>query len=244
MISISSSLLGTTVANFEQHNIWVLKASVVLESDLEVEAFSKEAGLIQFRVFGAGNLGSTRGAQLKPFSQLVVTLSRQQGFFSFGKVHEQICVLAFAGRNLACAMYLSEITSRCWLKDFQDDALWQSFGTTLYALTRGELNASLRNYESSLLEALGVLPDFLCDAEGSPVKAHSQYLYRPETGFVPVHTQGSDVWSGRLLQSCGHRQWLEELQVAQRNLFRTILKPLLGTQPLVSRQLLMSETNA
>lgn len=94
----------------------------------------------------------------------------------------------------------------------------------------------LRQFEHCLLQDLGYLPDFSCDAQQQEIVANLHYDYHLNQGFS-LSTKGQYLGQDILLM----QQECEIFSSAQlkflTKLYRQILNALLGDKPLKSRQL-------
>jgi DNA repair protein RecO (recombination protein O) len=183
------------------------------------------------------------------FALLSVQLTGRGELKTVRSLEEQQPALQFHGDFLFSAMYLNELICRIWPQDVGSDSLFSLYQHSIHALQAaqphlGLLQPVLRNFELALLSELGLPVDFMQDADGEPLQADGCYLWQPEAGFsrivqnlAPFDGRPSQGWSGQALLAIAQQQWHDEALRAAKQLSRTLLKPLLGDKPLVSRSL-------
>ncbi len=91
---------------------------------------------------------------------------------------------------------------------------------------------------------LGLPVDLQHDAMGEPLAADCYYQWQPEAGFIRTARLSTAAswasrlgWSGQALLAIGQQQWHDDALRVAKQLSRSLLHPLLGHKPLVSRAL-------
>lgn len=183
------------------------------------------------------------------FALLSLQLSGRGELKTVRSLEEQQPALHFHGDFLFSAMYLNELICRIWPQDVGSDHLFALYQHSIHALQAaqphpGLLQPVLRNFELALLAELGLPVDLQHDAMGEPLAADCYYQWQPEAGFIrtaPLSTAASSGtatgWSGQALLAIGQQQWHDDALRVAKQLSRSLLHPLLGHKPLVSRAL-------
>jgi DNA repair protein RecO (recombination protein O) len=159
-------------------------------------------------------------------------------------IEESTVMVQLQAEFLFSAFYLNELICRIWPVDAHSDGLFGLYQQSLHNLARYQgdppmLQPILRQFEFAILAELGIAVDFSADAFDVPLSAETYYHWHAEQGFVPA-VQG---FLGADLQAVAAGSWtLASLRCAKQ-LTRTLLKPLLGTQPLKSRALFADVTS-
>ncbi|KFZ38312.1 DNA recombination protein RecO [Shewanella mangrovi] len=170
---------------------------------------------------------------LQPFQPLLFELSGRSDLRSMQQVESASPAVPLSGDALYAGMYLNELMMRTLSVHHSGESLFLPYHRTLLQLAHGFTEDTLRYFEVTLMHDLGCLPSLSHDANGQPIEAELSYRYLTEEGFIV----GEGRYSGSVLQRLAHESLLvEDLPVA-KHLTRTLLAPLLGDKPLVSRQL-------
>ncbi|HCS25981.1 MAG TPA: DNA repair protein RecO [Spongiibacteraceae bacterium] len=225
------------------------------DSSVIAEFFTPEWGRVP-AVAKAVRGGSARmrqmAASLQPFQELQISL-RGKGELKTLVSVESARPYTLQGHNLYAALYLNELTLRLLHRLDPHPDLWHLYRECLQHLSQAPvLEPVLRCYELGLLDQLGYGLVFDTDAaSGESVTEDGEYLFAAERGFVrqfglPAHP-GELRYSGKTLLVVANRiaagavmsgeAWLPaELRILKQ-VCRQALAPLLGSQPLRSREL-------
>jgi DNA repair protein RecO (recombination protein O) len=147
-----------------------------------------------------------------------------------------------AAERLFSGLYLNELLVRLLQRQDPQPALFASYGETLATLAAAvDVDASLRRFEFTLLEALGYHFDLALDGHnGAPVVASGWYRYQPETGLVacqPGSAAPVGLFAGSDLLAIAAGQYGGAQANACKRLLRQALASHLGERPLHSREL-------
>ncbi|MFT5575457.1 MAG: DNA repair protein RecO (recombination protein O) [Bermanella sp.] len=221
------------------------------DSSVIAEFFTPDGGRVP-AVAKAVRGGSVRmrqmAASLQPFQELQVSF-RGKGELKTLVSVESEKAYGLRGRNLYAALYLNELTLRLLHRLDPHPELWLLYKSSLQRLSGSPtLESILRVYELGLLEQLGYGLVFDVDASnGDCILADESYRFEAERGFVkqknlPLYAEQSMIPGGDLLSlaqraTSGEGEWSPlELRILKR-ICRQALAPLLGSQPLKSREL-------
>ncbi|WP_063368340.1 DNA repair protein RecO [Pseudoalteromonas luteoviolacea] len=204
-----------------------------------------------------GKRALRQNASLQPFTCLLIRYAGKYDLKFLNDFEIQSPPLMFKGTDLYCAFYLNELSHRIIPVNEPLDhvfCLYQEHLRQLYSnahnmaiVAHGQPSKSpansehietiLRNYEFKLLYELGVGIEFDYDAFGAPIEAANYYQFVREVGFCP----SDDIqrsFSGETLLAIAYGEYSSLLSRRQaKALSRYLLKPLLGSKPLKSREL-------
>ena len=158
---------------------------------------------------------------------------------------DQRPALLLSGDALASGFYVLELVNRSLAEQQAEPAVYNLTLATLSALSehaqsRPALGTVLRRYERGLLEALGFGVDFTHDAHNQcQVSEGRYYEYVAQQGIRPCQADAPAAIAGTTLLALGrHEYGTKATRVAAKTILREALIPLIGHQPLVSRDLL------
>ena len=144
------------------------------------------------------------------------------------------------GSRSFCGLYLNEVLTRVIPENDACEDIFLLYHQALEQLSANEdIEPVLRVWEKGMLQELGFLPSLTTDVNGEPIQASSQYTLHRDGGFVPVSEGDSRlIYDGDCLLSIDQNQYhCAAVRQTAKRLNRELLKPLLGTRPLKSREL-------
>lgn len=201
-----------------------------------------------------GKRALKQNASLQPFTCLLVRFAGKYDLKYLNDFEIQTPPLLFKGIHLYCGFYLNELSHRVIPTNEPLDHVFELYQThlkQLYTANLTMINSNehdkaavseqiegiLRNYEFQLLCELGFGVEFDFDAYGEPIEVTKHYQFVREVGFCPsedIHRS----FSGKTLFAIAQGDY--QTQTVRRQakaLSRYLLKPLLGSKPLKSREL-------
>jgi DNA repair protein RecO (recombination protein O) len=205
-----------------------------------VQFFTQQQG----RVVGVKK-GMRRGrnpVQLQPFSYGRLSYVGRSNLVTVTSF-ESVGRYDLAGNTLSAGFYVLELLTRCLSERQAEPMLYSATCRVLEALQEGAaLAPTLRQFEAILLRELGYGIDYLHEAdEGRPVEQEASYRWVPERGLVrvaEVPKAPAHAVPGRVLIDL-HNQDFSRPETVRfaKYLYQSALAPLLGTAPLVSREM-------
>lgn len=205
------------------------------ESGFLVDLFTREYG--RLTVFARG-----RANPKKPLNHLeLFTYSawylKEGRAFHFIQEFDDLFAFRLQGREIWTAYYLNELLLRTLPRHQPGEELFQIYYRILVVLQGGEeVEPYLRQFESTLLAYLGILPDLMYDAAGDEITPDKRYYLSYDEGVLPIEYPGTYPISGRLLLKINEAEALDRQESLEyRNMMRYLLSPLLGNEPLQSR---------
>jgi DNA repair protein RecO (recombination protein O) len=160
--------------------------------------FSREHGRVGLVARGARSARSPWRGLGEPFVPLESEWRRRGELGTLTRLDQAGPRPRLAGRALWCALYANELVLVLTGRDEPLPELFDAYQTLLGRLAEATtLSTPLRTFELTLLESLGVVPDFQHEARtGEPISAEGWYRLEPETGFVGCVPGGRHVHSG------------------------------------------------
>lgn len=224
----------------EQLNGFVLHRRAYRETSFLVNLFTLENGKVSAVVKGVRGSKSDKKSLLQPFQPLLVGVSGRFELKNLQQVESTGAMLRLSGQALYCALYLNEVLNRVLADDIPHPEIFVLYQQSLRALVdSSDFEPILRSFELGLLDALGYAMDFSHDADtGQPLAENGYYRIEPELGCI---YQGdirlSGCYLGRSLLKVASEHWDTDSLLVAKMLARKTLGELLGSKPLMSREL-------
>ncbi|MEM9624543.1 MAG: DNA repair protein RecO [Pseudomonadota bacterium] len=227
----------------------VLHVRPYRETSAIIQFFTREQGLL--RAVMRGVRGGRKSSPVQAFACGSLSCYGRGDLLTVTRFEARNAIILH-GNLLSAGFYVLEITSRLLQTQQAEPEIFDITMDVLFALQRnGEVVAALRPYETRLLELLGYGVDYLHDARsGDAVQPEHTYRFEAETGFIlcdPANTadsrqsaasSGSACFSGAVLRAIQAGDLsTPKVRQAAGLINRQCLAPLLGSKPLVSRQL-------
>ncbi len=222
---------------------WVLHTRPYRETSQIADLLTAEFGRVDVVVRGAR--GRRRGGTAtRQFMPLLVSWSGRGSLKTLRTAEADGAPLALAGDALLAGLYVNELLLRVLRPMDPHEGLHAQYGRCLRGLNQpGSLAPALRQFERELLAAIGYAVSFTHASDGQAVVAGRQYAWVEDTGFVPLERapagQGAQSYCGSaLLAIAGNDYSRADTREQARRLFRALLEPYLGGQPLRSSRLM------
>lgn len=223
---------------------FVLHRRPYRETSFIVDFFCAELGKVAVVAKGVRNAKSDRKSLLQPFQSLVIQSRGKSDLKSLTHVEAEAPAMGLYGDALYCGLYVNELINRVLPAGMEVKELYECYKDTLAALSQQQpnLELALRQFELTLLQELGVMPDLLHDAQShQPILPNAFYHWAPELGFcdTPVANANANAnaFAGGELLAIAAADFSPESLRAAKRLCRLALRPFLGDKPLKSREL-------
>ena len=219
---------------------YVLHRRPYRETSYIVDFFSLQTGKVSAVAKGVRSSKNERKSLLQPFRKVRIQLSGKTDLKNLRQIESGGPVPMLAGNDLFCAMYLNEILNRVMPAGLASDTVYAQYEHALNSLiVQPDIEKTLREFEFSLLEEMGMLADWFTDGlSGEAIEPDGWYLYSPEQGFVACHQPGhKHRLPGTALIELGNGEWTALSRRAAKLINRHALHQLLGGKPLKSREL-------
>jgi len=233
---------------FDHEPGYVLHTYPYKETSLIVEAFTRRFGRVALLARGARRPRSAMRGVLLSFHPLRLGWSASAELGNLISAEWsgalQPASRNLSGRALMCGFYLNELLLRLLPRDDPHEALFDSYGVALSALSQNlSLSSVLRGFEKRLLAELGYAPLLERDAaSGAPIDPQRRYAYEPDRGPMPASNSHAThlVVSGRtLLDVAADDYGRAETRDEARVLLRALIGERLHGQVLHTRAMLM-----
>ncbi|HSC74974.1 MAG TPA: DNA repair protein RecO [Pseudomonadales bacterium] len=147
--------------------------------------------------------------------------------------------IELSGSNLFCGFYLNELLYRLLPQHEPEHILLRAYSLALQHLANAEeIEPVLREFELTLLDALGYGLDLLKDKQGLPLVPGCRYLFVPEVGLSRAEVAGGIVAEAELFLAIARRDFADTgVRQLAKNVLRAALSVYLGRKPLRSREL-------
>ncbi len=144
-------------------------------------------------------------ASLQPFQRISCLWSGRSDLKSLLKIEADAAAQMLNGDALFSGLYINELLSKIYHGSAESEFIFKLYEKTIAGLSdlsdessaeesyQSSIQATLREFEFSLLEKMGYGVNFDCDASsGAAISADNRiYCYRQELGFVQVNEESS-----------------------------------------------------
>ncbi|MGB0893662.1 MAG: DNA repair protein RecO [Parashewanella sp.] len=172
---------------------------------------------------------------LQPFQPVIFTLSGASELKKMAQIEAASPAIPLANQSLYAGMYLNELLVKV-VSSYHQAELFQAYHQTLLSLASEFKQSHLRYFEYQLLLQLGAMPSIEFDTQGDEIQQDALYRLLPEQGFMLTLNPHRAI-QGDSLIALTKQQINEHNELDLKNLMRTLLTPLLGNKPLLSRKL-------
>ena len=222
---------------------WLLHSRPYRETSSLAWLLTLEDGRINAVVRGMRTKKSRYRPLLQPFTPLLVRVNGKQDLKTLVGLEATSAPHWLNGEALVCGLYANELLSRLLLTGQACPVLFRDYSLLLQLLGNADQREpALRRFELSLLDHLGC-PLILTDNLGEPLLPERLYHWLPEQGFLSIKgvaEPNSKTYAGASLLAIADDDWqLKLTRQTAKALTRQLLAPLLGTKPLLSRQLFL-----
>jgi len=233
----------------EMQPAFLLHSRPFRDSSLILDFLTPDYGRISAISRGGRGAGSKSKSLLQPFTPVHISLSGKGELKTLRSVELRQGPVSLKGEKLFSALYINEIIVRLFQSHEADPGFFVNYEEALISLAGNEsAEPVLREFELSLLDALGYGVDFTFEAHSfKPVVAEHWYYFQDESGFIEVQdtsvvsgnsSGGEAIFRGIELINIHHRDFsAPETRKAAKAILRGILNIHLGSVPLRSRSL-------
>jgi DNA repair protein RecO (recombination protein O) len=227
---------------FVFHNAFILHTRPYRNTSLLVDCFSEDLGRLTLIAQGARRRTGQFAGLMQPFIPLSLQWRGKHDLKTLTQADVRAPAFIYQGQALVCGLYVNELMCRV-LKPFDADRkLFVHYESTLRSLNDPkQVLPALRQFELELLTAAGYAIDFFKTIASQPILEHEYYEYLIGEGFRTVSggARNPHAFSGEILLAMGQGLWHNpSVCKAAKRLCRQALQPLLGTKPILSRELI------
>ncbi|MEM9171586.1 MAG: DNA repair protein RecO [Pseudomonadota bacterium] len=222
---------------------WVLHRRDYRDSSQIVDLMTAGFGRVSMVARGIKRPKSPHRGLLQPFRPLLVSWVGRRDLVTMSDVERAPgAVLSMHGDNLLSAFYVNELLLRLTHRFDPQPELFAVYGEALQKLSKAQApHAPLRDFESDLLDVLGVGIPWGHDYEGVAIDPQRYYRFSPERGFeTTVAVAGNRAAiNGQIILAMAARQWSDEaVLTAARQVLTQAIDWHLGERPLQTREVL------
>ena len=231
---------------------YVLHTRPYRDTSLLVDFFTPDFGRMSAVARGVRQRKGGKRSLLNPFNRLLISLQGKQSLKLLTAMETDGTSCFLTGQQLYSGFYLNELLVRLLPELDAHKQVFYTYQDSLQALQSGaDLEPLLRTFELNLLQELGYGIDFSCDAlNGKEIFSDCVYQFDVQTGFYQRSAEMNQeapidnnrpVFGGDIILAIGRNDFTQaQTRTAAKQLSRLMLKPLLGSRPLNSRQLFVS----
>lgn len=248
-IFIKNNLISLFIMRTSLQPAFILHYRPYRETSLIVDLFTRDYGRIAVVARGVRGPRSRNRALFQPFLPILVSWQGRSELMTLCSIESMGSPLQLKGSCLLSAFYLNELLMRVLQKQDPHPKLYNLYHETLLALQSTESSLKkgfqkpLRIFEKKLLEELGYGLQLQYDIpNGKPLMAEQSYCFYPEQGFK-LHNREENIpqslifFGKSLLALASEKLDNNEFLYDAKRLMRLAFAPILGPQPLFSRQL-------
>lgn len=207
------------------------------ETSSLAELLTRDFGRISVVIKGMRQPRS-RYRGIRPFAPLLVSYQGKSDLFNITDLECTRMPYALEGDVLFCGFYLNELLIRLLLPQDPYPVLFSAYQQTLHALVENEngIEPALRQFELSILVALGYGFPLDQTEQQMPVLKENYYLFDPKRGLIHSPIPLQTAFKGEYLLNFNQNAWLDpETRLVAKRLMQLALAPLLGNRPLKTR---------
>lgn len=222
---------------------YILHRRPYREHQYIVDLLTESEGKISAIVYSGKTQKSNKSGVLQPFLPLNVLLKGKGQLKQLKRIESVEPSLKLTGNYLYSALYLNELLVKLLGDSIPCHDLFHLYELCLKGLQSNDpIEIVLRNFESGLLDELGLSFDF------EPLFIHNDayFYYVHEQGFIPALDKRSLPCYAREHLEAIAQQDLSHVDVLKcyKGLMRQVINHLLGYKPLNSRKLFSKSLKA
>ncbi|MFC3094592.1 DNA repair protein RecO [Alteromonas sediminis] len=208
------------------------------ETSVIADFFTRSEGRVSAVVRGVRKAKSDKKSLIQGFQPLCLMLMGKSELKTLKHIEAKENAFKLQGEALYCGFYMNELLTRAIPNGLAVELVFDMYEQCLQSLTSlKDYDIVLRQFEFSLLEELGVMPDFTVEAHsGAPIDPNSDYAFTPEVGFTLAQYSEFKICGAHIL-GLQQEAWSNDSRKLAKWLCRQMLLPVVGQKPLNSRAL-------
>ena len=228
--------------NVELQPAYILHTRPYRDTSMLIDFFTPQMGRVTAVARGVRSKKNARRNLLNPFSRLLISYQGKSGLKLLTHFESEQLSFSLTAKHLYSGFYLNELLLRLLPEQDAHEELFLLYENALKSLAlQMDLEPILRHFELRLLESLGYGIHFEQDAKtGLDVKSGEFYVLDTALGFYLPEQQivGMQLFLGEHLLAIGQGDYASpQVKQAAKRITRILLRPLLGSKPLASREL-------
>ncbi|RYY03130.1 MAG: DNA repair protein RecO [Gammaproteobacteria bacterium] len=221
---------------------YILHTRPYRDTSMLVDFLTPEFGRITAVARGVRSRKTPKRNLLNPFTRLLISFQGKTDLKLLTHFESEGTHFTLTAKHLFSGFYLNELLVRLLPELDAHQELYNLYEQSLHSLkSQADLEPVLRHFELQLLNELGYGIDFVADAKSGNEIAHCEnYCLDVTQGFYMADTSVSSnfKFSGAHIHAIAQREFTSpEIKKTAKHITRILLKPLLGSKPLMSREL-------
>lgn len=221
---------------------YILHTRPYRDTSMLVDFMTPQFGRVTAVARGVRSRKTPKRNLLNPFTRLLVSFQGKTDLKLLTHFESEGEHFSLMAKHLFSGFYLNELLVRLLPELDAHSAIYELYEKSLQALAaQKDLEPILRNFELQLLAELGYGVDFTCDSQsGELITLSSRYCLDTQSGFylatpdVPITVQ----IPGQHICAIAQGEFSDvNVKHTAKQITRALLKPLLGSKPLMSREL-------
>ncbi len=221
---------------------YILHTRPYRDTSMLVDFLTPEFGRITAVARGVRSRKTPKRNLLNPFTRLLISFQGNTDLKLLTHFEAEGAHFTLSAKHLFSGFYLNELLVRLLPELDTHPEVYDLYERALQELNAGQdLEPILRHFELRLLNELGYGIDFVMDVQsGEMISNRLGYCLDPTRGFYAADSEvpvGSQL-CGEHINIISHGDFSQpEVKHTAKRITRILLKPLLGSKPLMSREL-------
>jgi len=221
---------------------YILHTRPYRDTSMLVDFFTPEFGRITAVARGVRSRKTSKRNLLNPFTRLLISFQGKTDLKLLTHFETEGAHFSLAAKHLFSGFYLNELLVRLLPELDAHPDIYVLYEQSLQALNaQQDLEPVLRHFEFQLLNELGYGVHFEADAKtGQDLSGSCQYCLDSSLGFYQAEIDVPDnfKFAGQHILAIAARDFSQgDVKQTAKRISRILLKPLLGSKPLTSREL-------
>lgn len=221
---------------------YILHTRPYRDTSMLVDFLTPEFGRITAVARGVRSRKTPKRNLLNPFTRLLISFQGKTDLKLLTHFEAEGVHFPLTAKHLFSGFYLNELLVRLLPELDAHPEVYDLYERALQELNAGkDLEPILRNFELSLLNELGYGIDFIIDVQsGEMISNRLGYCLDPMRGFYAADSEipESNQLCGEHINIISYGDFSQpEVKHTAKRITRILLKPLLGSKPLMSREL-------
>lgn len=219
---------------------YILRVKPFRDNQYLVNMLAEDSGHVAAIIRASSRKNSAvSAADLQLFQSVLVSFKGKQELKRVDYFEPEACSSSLPMEYKLAGFYANELMLRLVKPSEIASDVYPSYQQLMQDFQQNiPLRSCLRYFEYELLDHLGILPSFSCDATNQLINNDAFYLSHVDRQFCLDVNQSNDAYSGGLLQRLEHKNLSSHDWLDAQRLMRSFLTPVLGEKPLASRALM------
>lgn len=221
---------------------YILHTRPYRDTSMLIDFFTPGYGRVTAVARGVRSRKAPKRNLLNPFTRLLISFQGKTDLKLLTHFEAEGDHFTLVAKHLFSGFYLNELLVRLLPELDACPEIYELYEHALRELSEGlDLEPILRRFEFRLLNELGYGVSFFMDVHSTEmIQRHLNYFLDPLRGFYVVDYEASNEaqFCGDDILAIYHDDYcLPEVRQTAKRISRMLLKPILGSKPLASREL-------